>query len=62
MSLTTIYLQTGMQTAWVFGNSSDILTLPLPMVEGYLVYGGNVLGDDDNPPSVVHFFDNDNEN
>lgn len=51
-----------MQTAWVFGNSSDILTLPLPMVEGYLVYGGNVLGDDDNPPSVVHFFDNDNEN
>ncbi|KAF9638704.1 putative l-ascorbate oxidase protein [Lasiodiplodia theobromae] len=52
----------GMQTAWVFGNSSDILTLPLPMVEGYLVYGGNVLGDDDNPPSVVHFFDNDNEN
>ncbi|OJD34790.1 l-ascorbate oxidase [Diplodia corticola] len=51
----------GMQTVWVFGNSSDILTLPLPMVEGYLAYGGNVYGDDDNPPSVVHFFDADDD-
>ncbi|KKY18288.1 putative multicopper oxidase type 1 [Diplodia seriata] len=51
----------GMQTVWVFGNSSDILTLPLPMVEGYLAYGGSVYGDDDNPPSVVHFFDADDD-
>jgi hypothetical protein len=30
----------GMQTVWVFGDTSDILKLPKPRVEGYLTYGG----------------------
>ncbi|GME25716.1 Multicopper oxidase type 1 [Neofusicoccum parvum] len=51
----------GMQTVWVFGNSTDILTLPLPMVEGYLAYGGDVYGDDDHAPQVIHFFDADDD-
>lgn len=50
-----------MQTVWVFGNSTDILTLPLPMVEGYLAYGGDVYGDDDHAPQVIHFFDADDD-
>ncbi|KAK7722730.1 hypothetical protein SLS57_004935 [Botryosphaeria dothidea] len=51
----------GMQTVWVFGNSTDILTLPLPLVEGYLLFGGDVYGDDEHAPQVVHFFDPDDD-
>lgn len=50
-----------MQTAWVFGDSEDILTVPEPMVEGYLTYGGSVYGDDDNAPQVIHWFDQDDD-
>ncbi|KAH7055991.1 Cupredoxin [Macrophomina phaseolina] len=58
---TLAHMIMGMQTVWVFGDSKDILTLPLPMVEGYLVPGGDVFGDDDHDPVVVHFFDLDDD-
>lgn len=45
----------GMQTVWVMGNESEVMTLPQPEVEGYLTYGGSVLGDENTYPSVVKF-------
>lgn len=46
-----------MQTVWVMGNASDILTVPLEEVQGYLVYGGSVYGNESYDPSPVHFKD-----
>lgn len=45
----------GMQTVWVFGNSSDLMRVPAPMVQGYLNYGGSVYGNETHHPDVVHF-------
>lgn len=46
----------GMQSVWVFGNSSEVLDrVPRPDVEGYLTYGGDVLGDENTWPSVVEY-------
>ncbi|RDW91612.1 multicopper oxidase-4 [Coleophoma crateriformis] len=46
----------GMQTVWVFGNETDLIRgVPIPEVEGYLVYGGNVLGNETHWPQVVEF-------
>ncbi len=48
----------GMQTVWVFGNSSEVLDrVPRPEVEGYLTYGGSVNGNESHYPEVVHFDD-----
>ncbi|KAI9800291.1 MAG: hypothetical protein M1833_003405 [Piccolia ochrophora] len=46
----------GMQTIWVFGNQSDILTVPRPMIEGYLDYGGDVMGNSTHAPRGVKYF------
>jgi len=47
-----------MQTVWVFGNESEILTkLATPNVTGYLTYGGDVYGNETHAPEVVHFTD-----
>jgi hypothetical protein len=43
-----------MQTAWVFGNTEDILKLPRPIVRGYLTYGGDVYGNSTHWPEVAH--------
>ncbi|KAK8245174.1 Cupredoxin [Phyllosticta capitalensis] len=51
----------GMQQVLVFGDSKDILTLPLPLVEGYLTYGGPVYGTKGHPPAVLHFFDSEDD-
>ncbi|KAI9799802.1 MAG: hypothetical protein M1825_004362 [Sarcosagium campestre] len=45
----------GMQTMWVVGNASDILKVPRPMVEGYLTYGGDVMGNATRPARGVRF-------
>lgn len=45
----------GMQTVWVFGDTADILKLPRPEVEGYLVYGGGAYGNVTHDPEVVHW-------
>jgi L-ascorbate oxidase len=45
----------GMQTVWVMGNESEILTVPLSHIQGYLHYGGSVYGTDGRSPHVVHF-------
>lgn len=48
----------GMQTVWVFGNETDILSkVPLPQVEGYLTFGGSVYGNATNDPVMVAFQD-----
>ena len=39
------------------GNETEILTVPLPDVTGYLTYGGSVYGNDTWAPSAVHFKD-----
>lgn len=33
----------GMQTVWVMGNETEILTVPVEHVLGYLEYGGSVV-------------------
>lgn len=56
----------GMQTLWVTGNSSEVLTLKggegddtgVQGLEGYLMYGGSVMGNETHAPQVVHFKDN----
>ena len=51
------HLIMGMQTSWVFGNASDILTLPRPVVQGYLDFGGSAVGNATHPPSGVQWYD-----
>ena len=46
---------TGMQMVWVMGNETEIMTVPAKDVEGYLVYGGSVNGNETYDPSPVHF-------
>jgi len=46
----------GMQTVWVMGNETELLTIPKPDVTGYLTYGGSVYGNATYSPSVVHQF------
>ncbi|KAH7305099.1 putative laccase [Rhexocercosporidium sp. MPI-PUGE-AT-0058] len=45
----------GMQTVWVMGNASEVMKADKLDVEGYLTYGGDVLGDENKWPSVVEF-------
>lgn len=40
------------------GNSTEVLgNVPRPDVEGYLTYGGSVMGNASHFPEVVQFFD-----
>ncbi|KAI9827283.1 MAG: hypothetical protein M1832_005421 [Thelocarpon impressellum] len=50
------HLVMGMSTTWVFGNSTDILKVPKPMVQSYLTYGGSVMGNRTHAPEGVKFF------
>ncbi|QPG97523.1 hypothetical protein C2857_006457 [Epichloe festucae Fl1] len=45
----------GMQTVWVHGDAEDIMKTGKPAVNGYLVYGGDVNGNETHAPRVVHF-------
>lgn len=48
----------GMQTVWVMGNQEQVLgRLGYPDVQGYLDYGGSVVGNTTNWPAVVEFFE-----
>jgi L-ascorbate oxidase len=47
----------GMQTVWVFGDSSDILKVEPDVAEGYLTYGGSAYGNETHDPNVMHWFD-----
>lgn len=39
------------------GNQTEVLSLiERPEVEGYLTYGGSVVGNETHPPEVVDFF------
>lgn len=43
--------------AWVMGNQTEVLQLiDRPGVEGYLTYGGSVVGNETHSPDVVEFF------
>ncbi|KFY31423.1 hypothetical protein V493_01130 [Pseudogymnoascus sp. VKM F-4281 (FW-2241)] len=47
----------GMNTAWVMGNSTEVLELiDRPGVEGYLTYGGSVVGNETHPAEPVEYF------
>ncbi|KFY33216.1 hypothetical protein V494_07826 [Pseudogymnoascus sp. VKM F-4513 (FW-928)] len=47
----------GMNTAWVMGNQTEVLSLiDTPDVEGYLTYGGSVVGNETHPAEVVEYF------
>ena len=48
-----------MQTVWVMGNETEIMTVPIEHIQGYLQYGGSVNGNDTHDPHVVHFKDGD---
>ena len=37
------------------GNESELLTVPLHNIQGYLDYGGSVYGNKYHDPRVVHF-------
>ena len=63
MSLRTITIVKGtvltqlLLQAWVMGNQAQVLGLiDRPGVEGYLTYGGSVVGNATNPPDVIDFF------
>jgi L-ascorbate oxidase len=48
----------GMQTAWVFGNASEITgRVPEPYISGYLDYGGSAYGNESYDPLVNHYFE-----
>ena len=48
----------GMQTVWVMGNESEVLRMAgTPEVEGYLTFGGSVVGNETHWPEVVHWND-----
>ncbi|GAM82372.1 hypothetical protein ANO11243_003510 [Dothideomycetidae sp. 11243] len=51
----------GMNTVWIFGMAKDMQSKfpALPFVSGYLQYGGNAYGSDDEVPIVQHFFPDD---
>lgn len=43
--------------AWVMGNRTEVLSLiDRPGVEGYLDFGGSVVGNETHPPEVVEYF------
>lgn len=44
-----------MQTVWVTGDAADILKAPRPMVEGYLAFGGSVMGNATHDPEGVRY-------
>ena len=44
--------------AWVMGNQTEVLSLiDRPGVEGYITYGGSVVGNETHPPEVVQYYD-----
>jgi hypothetical protein len=45
-----------MQSVWVVGSASEIQQIPFEELQGYFVYGGNVLGNDTNSPLVHEYF------
>ncbi|ETS75598.1 hypothetical protein PFICI_12542 [Pestalotiopsis fici W106-1] len=48
----------GMQTVWVFGNATEIMSeIPQPYINGYLEYGGSAYGNDSSDPLVVPYYD-----
>jgi L-ascorbate oxidase len=47
----------GMQSAWIFGNYTDITSIPYSGAQGYLDYGGNAYGSDTQPPAAYHYYD-----
>lgn len=52
----------GMQSVWVMGNSSQVLGVGGEEdLQGYLVYGGSVVGNETVGPRVVHWFDGEGE-
>jgi L-ascorbate oxidase len=46
-----------MQTAWVFGNASEITTIPHILAQGYLTFGGNAYGNKSVDPIAYHYFE-----
>ncbi|KAK4234890.1 hypothetical protein C8A03DRAFT_37294 [Achaetomium macrosporum] len=51
------HLITGMQTIWVVGDADQIVSIPLPLSQGYFHYGGSVYGNETFAPTVYHYFD-----
>ena len=53
---TLAHMIMGMQSVWLFGDAEDILKVPKPMVEGYLIYGGGAYGNVTHDACVVHHY------
>ncbi|KAF6824932.1 l-ascorbate oxidase [Colletotrichum musicola] len=51
----------GMQSVWVMGDYQDITGIPFADVAGYLEFGGNATGNATSAPTVIHFFDDGEE-
>lgn len=51
----------GMQSAWVFGEASDVQKLPTDLSAGYFTFGGSVVGTEDEAPCVYEQFDHDGD-
>ncbi|KAK4099441.1 multicopper oxidase [Parathielavia hyrcaniae] len=47
----------GMQTVWVVGDAAQIKKIPLTVSKSYLVYGGDVYGNDTYTPPYFYYFD-----
>ena len=46
-----------MQNVWVVGNKTDLLSVPRPLVDGYLTFGGSVMGNQTHDPEGVQFYE-----
>ena len=46
-----------MQSVWVVGRAEQIATIPMPLSQGYFVYGGDAYGNSSHSPSVYHWYD-----
>ncbi|KAK4497632.1 hypothetical protein PRZ48_010285 [Zasmidium cellare] len=51
----------GMQSVWVMGDFAQVANVPPTDIQDYLVYGGDVNGNDTHPPRVVHYWGDDDD-
>lgn len=51
----------GMQSVWVMGDYEQVANVPPTDIQDYLVFGGNVNGNDDHPPRAVHYWGDDDD-
>ncbi|KAK5662311.1 hypothetical protein OQA88_8217 [Cercophora sp. LCS_1] len=55
------HMMMGMQTVWVVGDASDIISIPRHFASGYMTYGSSVYGNATHAPAVYQYFNDTNK-